>query len=92
MIKSLREQGVIRSIVLEIDGDNYLAKLQGDTSCVDLKIIDFVNECLIDKGHTRKKFIVFSDASFGQEVGVAFVSKSTLKALRQLKPLKILKG
>ncbi len=92
VIKSLREQGVIRSIDLEIDGDGYSTQLLGDTGYVDLKIIDFVNECLIDKGHTRKKFIAFSDASFGQEVGVAFASKSMLKALRQLRPLEILKG
>ncbi|GJM63067.1 hypothetical protein [Persicobacter diffluens] len=91
MIKSLREWGGIRSIDLEIDGEIYSTELQGGNGCVDLKIIDFVNDCLIDKGHTRKKFIAFSDVPFGQEISVAFVSKSILKTLRKLKSLVILK-
>lgn len=89
IIKSLSEQDAIRNIEIEINGVKYSTQLQGDTDYVDLKLIDFVNKCLIDNGHTRKRFIAFSDANFGQEIGVAFVSKSGLESLRQLNTLKI---
>jgi hypothetical protein len=91
VIKSLSEQDAVRNIEIEINGVKYSTQLQGDTDYVDLKVIDFANKCLVDNGHTRKKFIAFSDPNFGQEIGVAFASKSGLKALRQLKTLKIVK-
>jgi len=91
IIKSLNEQDAVRSIEIEINGRKYLTQLQGDTDYIDLKIIDFVNECLIDSGHTRKKFIAFIDTSFGQEVGIAFVSRSLLKALSELRGIKVIK-
>lgn len=91
MIKSIREQNEVRSIDLKIDGDSYSVRLQGDTDYIDLKIIDFINSCLIDKGHTRRKFIAFRNMSFGQEVGFAFVSKSTLGVLKELKSLEVLR-
>lgn len=91
IVKSLSEQDAIRSIEIEINGRKYSAQLQGDTDYVDLKIIDFVNHCLVDDGQTRKKFIAFSDASFGQEIGIAFVSRSTLKALSELSAIKIVR-
>ena len=90
-IKSLSEQGAIRNIEVEINGVNYSAQLQGDTDYIDLNLIDFLNKCLIDSGHTRKKFVAFSDASFGQEIGITFVSKSSLHALKQLNTLEIVR-
>lgn len=91
IIKSLNEQDAVRSIEIEVNGRIHLTRLQGDTDYIDLKIIDFVNECLIDGGHTRKKFIAFIDSSFGQEVGIAFVGKSLLKGLSELAGIKIIK-
>lgn len=90
-IKSLSEQNASRNIEVEINEVKYSTQLQGNTDFIDLKFIDFVNKCLIDNGHTRKKFVAFNDASFGQEIGVAFVSKSGLKALRQLNTLEMVK-
>jgi hypothetical protein len=92
IIKSLNEQDAVRSIEIEINGRTHLTKVQGDSDYIDLRIIDFVNECLIDSGHTRKKFIAFIETSFGQEVGIAFVSKSLLKSLSELKSIRIIKG
>jgi len=91
IIKKLSEQNTIRSIEIEINHVSYAAQLQGDTDYIDLKIIDFVNSCLVDQGHTRKKFIAFRDINFGQEAGIAFVSRSGLKALKEIKTLRLLK-
>jgi len=79
IINSLNEHNAHRSIEIEINNKRYFTLLEGNTDNIDLKIIDFVNDCLIDIGFTRKKFIAFSTPSFGQEVGIPHSAASLAK-------------
>lgn len=90
-IKAFHEKNSVRNIDLEINQIEYSIQLQGNTDYVDLKVIDYANKVLEDNGFRRKKFVAFKEANFGQEIGIAFVSKSKLKDLGQLKNIELVK-
>jgi hypothetical protein len=90
-ILSFEEDGDVGRIELQVGGQNMTIKVDRSSASVDLGVVDFINEALISRGFTRKRFVVFKDIAFGQEVGLAFVSKTMLSALMEIKTVEILK-
>jgi hypothetical protein len=90
-IRSFEEEGDVGRITLLVGGENSTIEVDRASDSVDLGVVDFVNEGLVNRGFTRKRFVAFKDSTFGQEVGLAFISRTMLGALKEIKTVRILK-
>lgn len=63
-----------------------------NTDYLDYKVFQDLNVIVADLNKTDKRFVVFMQASWGQEFGLAFVSNQDRDRLQKVKSVKIMLG
>lgn len=70
-------------LTLKLNGQDFLCNLKAHNGWVDESIISQFNEILASLNLSDKRFVLVRDPSWGQELGIAFVSRSEHKRLSE---------